>query len=62
MVPPGPHESHGRRGQVVGPAHPDGSPPYRVHWLDDDESLVFPPPDAHLERHPHHPVEGATGR
>ncbi|MCE3555158.1 DUF1918 domain-containing protein [Pseudonocardia sp. RS11V-5] len=63
IVPPAPHESHGRRGQIVGLVHPDGSPPYRVRWLDDDhESLVFPPPDAHLERHPAHPAEGATGR
>lgn len=62
VVPPGPHESHGRRGQIVGLAHPDGGPPYRVRWLDDEhESLVFPPPDAHLERHPTHPAQEATG-
>jgi uncharacterized protein DUF1918 len=38
-----------RRGRVVAVPHPDGSPPYRVRWLDDDrESLVVPPPDAVL--------------
>jgi hypothetical protein len=40
---------HLRRGRVVAVPHPDGSPPYRVKWLDDDrESLVLPPPDAVL--------------
>ena len=42
--------AHMRRGQVVAIPHPDGSPPYRVRWLDDDhESLLFPPPGAHFE-------------
>jgi hypothetical protein len=36
-----------RAGQVVEVPHPDGSPPYLVHWLDDDRlSLVFPGSDA----------------
>jgi hypothetical protein len=36
-----------REGQILEVAHPDGSPPYLVHWLDDDRrSLVFPGPDA----------------
>ncbi|NMH97536.1 DUF1918 domain-containing protein [Pseudonocardia acidicola] len=49
VLPPAPHEPHGRRGQVVGLVHPDGSPPYRVRWLDDDHvTVVFPPPYAHL--------------
>ena len=31
-------------------AHPDGSPPYTVRWLNDDhESVVFPGPDARVE-------------
>lgn len=49
IVPPGPHDAHGRRGQIVELLHPDGTPPYRVRWLDDEHlSVVFPPPDAHL--------------
>jgi Domain of unknown function (DUF1918) len=41
---------HGRRKQVVGLLHPDGTPPYRVRWLDDDhESVLFPPPDVVVE-------------
>jgi hypothetical protein len=44
-----PVEGHLRRGRVVAVPHPDGSPPYRVRWLDDDhESVVVPPPDAVL--------------
>ena len=36
-----------REGQIVEVAHADGSPPYLVHWLDEDRrSLVFPGPDA----------------
>ncbi|MHA6781919.1 DUF1918 domain-containing protein [Pseudonocardia saturnea] len=42
-------ESHSRRGQLVALKHPDGSPPFRVRWLEDEVSVVFPPPDAHLE-------------
>lgn len=53
VVPPGPHEHHTRRGQIVELVHVDGSPPYRVRWLDDDHvTLVFPPPDAAV--HPPH--------
>jgi Domain of unknown function (DUF1918) len=43
--------THGRRGQVVALLHPDGTPPYRVRWLDDDhESVLFPPPDVVVEQ------------
>lgn len=39
-----------RVGRVTRVAHPDGSPPYVVHWLDDDhESLVYPGPTARVE-------------
>jgi hypothetical protein len=45
-----------REGLVVGVDNPDGTPPYRVRWLDDGrESLVFPGPDARIvprERQP----------
>ena len=38
-----------RRGRIVEVGGPDGTPPYRVHWLDSDrEVLVFPGPDAHV--------------
>ena len=50
LVPTDSSGGHVRRGQVVGIPHPDGSPPYRVRWLDDEhESLLFPPPDTRLE-------------
>jgi hypothetical protein len=36
-----------REGRIDGLIHADGSPPYLVHWLDDDRhSLFFPGPDA----------------
>lgn len=50
VIPPAPHDPHGRRGQIVELVHPDGSPPYRVRWLEDEHlSLVFPPPNAHVQ-------------
>lgn len=50
VIPPAPHEAHGRRGQIVKLVHPDGTAPYRVRWLEDEHvSLVFPPPDARLQ-------------
>ena len=55
-----------RAGRVVALRHDDGSPPYVVRWSDtDEESLVFPGPDTHVEHHapPHrlHTIAG-TGR
>jgi hypothetical protein len=42
-----------RQGQIVEVLHADGSPPYRVRWVDDDHlSLVFPGPGARIEAHP----------
>lgn len=35
-----------REGEIVEVPHADGSPPYVVHWLDQDRlSTVFPGPD-----------------
>jgi hypothetical protein len=43
-----------RYGEIVGVPHADGSPPYVVHWLDDEHpSLVFPGPDAEVTTAPH---------
>jgi hypothetical protein len=40
-----------RVGVVTALRHPDGSPPYEVRWLDDGhEGLIFPGPEAHVER------------
>jgi hypothetical protein len=61
VIPPAPHEAHGRRGQVVALIHPDGAPPYRVRWLEDEHvSVVFPPPEAYL-RPPAHPAPAPAG-
>lgn len=39
-----------REGEIVEVSHPDGSPPYLVRWSgSDEETLVFPGPDAHVE-------------
>ncbi|ETK32834.1 V-type ATP synthase subunit D [Microbispora sp. ATCC PTA-5024] len=48
-------ERHGdaphRIGIITALHNPEGSPPYTVHWLDEErhETLVFPGPDAHIE-------------
>ncbi|MEU8246295.1 DUF1918 domain-containing protein [Nonomuraea sp. NPDC048916] len=43
------HNEHRRIGVITELRHPDGSPPYMVHWMDTGhETLVFPGPDAHL--------------
>jgi hypothetical protein len=39
-----------RIGDIVEVPHLDGTPPYRVRWLDTEhEALVFPGPEAHVE-------------
>jgi hypothetical protein len=45
-----------REGLVVH-SQPDGSPPWRVRWTENDkETLVFPGPDTHVLHHaPHEP-------
>jgi hypothetical protein len=46
-----------RRGQIVRLEHSDGTPPYVVHWTDDDhESVLFPGPGAHVEAADEHAV------
>ena len=46
-LPAGPGHPQARRGLIVAVNHRDGTPPYRVRWLDDErESVLFPPPDA----------------
>jgi hypothetical protein len=42
--------SNRRVGVILAVAHADGSPPYRVRWLDSGrETFVFPASDAHIE-------------
>jgi hypothetical protein len=52
-----------REGRIEELAHADGSPPYLVHWVDDDRrSLVFPGPDAVITATPPHaPVAPPSG-
>jgi hypothetical protein len=41
---------HNRVGVITEVKHDDGTPPYRVRWLDDGhEAFVFPGPEAHVE-------------
>jgi Domain of unknown function (DUF1918) len=41
---------HNRIAVITELQHADGTPPYRVRWLDDGhEALVFPGPDATIE-------------
>ena len=42
-----------REGRIVEVRGADGSPPYLVQWSDTgQQALVFPGPDAHVERAP----------
>lgn len=60
-LPEGPGHPRPRRGLIVGVNHGDGTPPYRVRWLDDEhESVLFPPPDVHI-RHPTPATRGSGG-
>jgi hypothetical protein len=53
-----------REGRIEELLHPDGSPPYLVHWLDDGRrSVVFPGSDAVLSpTRPHATVGLPPGR
>ena len=52
LVIPGRHVSDRvRSGEIVEVHGPDGAPPYLVRWSGADEpALIFPGPDAHVER------------
>ncbi|MET0765930.1 MAG: DUF1918 domain-containing protein [Blastococcus sp.] len=51
-----------REAQIEGLLHADGSPPYRVRWLDDGRrSVVFPGPDAVItSARPHAAADGSS--
>lgn len=49
IVSSGAHGHVEHRGEITAVPSADGSPPYRVHWTEDDhEALVFPGPDARV--------------
>lgn len=49
VVQSGTEERHARRAEILAVDAADGSPPYRVRWLDTGhEGLVFPGPDAQV--------------
>lgn len=52
LIVEGTHTGDPRRvGVIVELRHPDGSPPYMVRWENAEQpTLVFPGPDAHIER------------
>jgi hypothetical protein len=51
LVLAGIHVGDPRRiGIIIGLRHEDGTPPYRVRWLDNGhEAFVYPGPDARIE-------------
>ena len=52
-----------REGQIVEVPHADGSPPYVVHWLDQDRlSTVFPGPDTTVSPVAPHAVGASSPR
>ncbi|MEV6597839.1 DUF1918 domain-containing protein [Actinoplanes sp. NPDC051346] len=58
LVLEGIHVGDPRRvGVIVEVPHPDGTPPYRVHWQDSGhEALIFPGPEARVEPGAGHPA------
>jgi hypothetical protein len=60
LVIEGPHTGDIRReGQIVEVAHSDGTPPYRVRWLDTGTvTLVFPGPDGRVLHESLHARQG----
>jgi Domain of unknown function (DUF1918) len=51
LVLEGAHVGDLRRiGLIIAVNHSDGTPPYQVRWPDGHEALIFPGPDAHVER------------
>ncbi|MEV6349668.1 DUF1918 domain-containing protein [Actinoplanes sp. NPDC051851] len=60
VIEGGPAGTRRRVGLIVGVGHADGSPPYQVHWLDDDRTtLLFPGPETHVESRHDDPVPTA---
>ena len=50
-----------RDGEILRVGHADGSGPYLVRWSDTGrESLFFPGPDAHIERHDQHQPDSVS--
>jgi len=51
IVLEGTHLGDTRRiGTITGVSHPDGTPPYQVRWLgNEQDTLIFPGPEAHIE-------------
>ncbi|MGW3044361.1 DUF1918 domain-containing protein [Kitasatospora sp. NPDC001159] len=50
-----------RDGEIVGLHHPDGSPPWDVHWSDSDRvTEYFPGPDARIHHYHHAPEDAAA--
>jgi len=42
-------DRHSLRGRILEVLSPDGAPPYRVQWTEDDHaSLVYPGPDTRV--------------
>ncbi|XVU28090.1 DUF1918 domain-containing protein [Actinoplanes sp. CA-054009] len=52
IVVEGTHIGDSRRiGVITAVAHADGTPPYEVRWVDDGRtSLIFPGPEARIEK------------
>ncbi|BFU44690.1 DUF1918 domain-containing protein [Krasilnikovia sp. MM14-A1004] len=42
-------DDHRRVGRIEEVRHPDGTPPYLVRWVDGEQTLCFPGPDAHVQ-------------
>ena len=50
-----------RTGEIIEVKGPSGTPPYLVRFADGHQGLVFPGPDAVIERAPARQAAGDTG-